>query len=95
MKKVISLALAVIMLMMMSSTAFAANESRNSQTYIGEISNGNIFSKKTANMLVTILTDNTRRLIDISINRILCINGGFRIILWRDSNQQATHFGMG
>ncbi len=67
MKKIISLALAVIMLMMMSSTAFAANESRNSQTYIGEISNGNIFSKKTANMLVTILTDNTRRLIDISI----------------------------
>ena len=51
----------------MSSTAFAANESRNSQTYIGEISNGNIFSKKTSNMLVTIITDNTRRMIDISI----------------------------
>lgn len=67
MKKVISLALAVIMLMTMSSIAFAANESRNNQTYIGQISNGNIFSKKTANMLVTVLTDNTRRLIDISI----------------------------
>lgn len=67
MKKIISLALAVIMLITMSSTAFAANESRNSQTYIGEISNGNIFSKKTSNMLVTIITDNTRRMIDISI----------------------------
>ena len=67
MKKVISLALAVIMLITMSSTAFAANESRDNQTYIGEISNGNIFSKKTSNMLVTIITDNTRRMIDISI----------------------------
>lgn len=67
MKKIISLALAVIMLITMSSTAFAANESRNSQTYIGEISNGNIFSKKTSNMLVTIITDNTKRMIDISI----------------------------
>lgn len=67
MKKIISLALAVIMLITMSSTAFAANESRDNQTYIGEISNGNIFSKKTSNMLVTIITDNTRRMIDISI----------------------------
>lgn len=67
MKKIISLALAVIMLITMSSTAFAANESRDNQTYIGEISNGNIFSKKTSNMLVTIITDNTKRMIDISI----------------------------
>lgn len=89
MKKVISLALAVIMLMMMSSTAFAANESRNSQTYIGEISNGNIFSKKTANMLVTILTDNTRRLIDISIKYLNQTNIVYQ---WRIQDYPVARF---
>lgn len=89
MKKIISLALAVIMLITMSSTAFAANESRNSQTYIGEISNGNIFSKKTSNMLVAILTDNTRRLIDISIKYL---NQPNIVYQWRIQDYPVARF---
>lgn len=89
MKKIISLALAVIMLITMSSTAFAANESRNSQTYIGEISNGNIFSKKTSNMLVTILTDNARRLIDISIKYL---NQPNIVYQWRIQDYPVARF---
>lgn len=89
MKKIISLALAVIMLITMSSTAFAANESRNSQTYIGEISNGNIFSKKTSNMLVTIITDNTRRMIDISIKYL---NQPNIVYQWRIQDYPVARF---
>lgn len=67
MKKVICLALAVIMLITMSSTAFATNESRNTRTYIGEIPHGHIFTKQTPDKTIAILTDDTKHLIDISI----------------------------
>lgn len=73
MKRIISIFLSLCMISMLSLQCFASNDlsTPSQQTdiepYIGQINGGNIYVSKTTDKVVTIMTNNSLHLIDISI----------------------------